>query len=356
VRANAASAVGFASTMERRPNTQTLQWFLENAASQQLVLDPPFQRRTVWSVAYRRYFIDTILRNYPSPAVFLEWEVEPGSPTVYNVVDGKQRLSAIIDFTRDKFHLAELWVEGGKSNVYWSDLDSETKKEFVNYVFTVENINDASDEERREAFDRLNRNVARLAAQELRHAQFAGVFLERMEALAADPFWLNKRIVTPANVRRMRDVEFVAELFILTADGIVDGDADIIDSYFADWDEDIPDEDVVRDRFDRIQTYLGNMPIKWATTRWKNMNDLYGLWAALLALEEDGELPEPKLAARRLTRFSKTQEAILAADRAGDKLPGTDADRRYFGVVRQGGNKEANRRARLEILMKLLRH
>jgi hypothetical protein len=341
--------------MERRPNTQTLQWFLENATSQQLVLDPPFQRRTVWSLSYRRYFIDTILRNYPSPAVFLEWEVEPGAPTIYNVVDGKQRLSAIIDFTRGLFHLSDLWVEDGRRNLYWDDLSDATKKAFVNYVFTVENINDASDEERREAFDRLNRNVARLAAQELRHAQFPGIFLERMESLAADPFWLNNRIVSPANVRRMRDVEFVSELFILTANGVLDGDADLIDNYYAEWDEEIPNEDVVRGRFDLIQQYLGSLPLDWGATRWNNMNDLYGLWGALLELEETGDLPGPQRAAELLTEFSDMQAAILAADRDGTALPGTEEDRRYFGVVRQGGNKQPNRRARIDILRDLLR-
>jgi hypothetical protein len=341
--------------MERRPNTQTVQWFLENAASGQLVLDPPFQRRTVWSVAYRRYFIDTVLRNYPSPAIFLEWEVEPGRPTVYNVVDGKQRLSTIISFTRDEFHLADMWVEDGRQNLVWSDLKESTQRRFVNYVLTVENINDASDEERREAFDRLNRNVARLAAQELRHARYPGVFLERMEALAADPFWLNQRIVTPAGVRRMRDVEFVSELFILTADGVQDGDSDVIDGYYASWDEEIPDEDLHRAVFDELQQYLGTLSIDWQATRWNNVNDLYGLWGALLTLRADTGFPDADHAAEKLTQFSEAQAAILAADKAGTDLPGADEDRRYFGVVRQGGNKEPNRRTRIEILAGLLK-
>lgn len=341
--------------MERRPNTQTVQWFLENATSGQLVLDPPFQRRTVWSIGYRRSFIDTVLRNYPSPAIFLQWEIDPGRPTVYNVVDGKQRLNAIIDFTRDDFHLADLWIEDGKQNLTWSDLKESTQKSLVNYVLTVENINDASDEERREAFERLNRNVARLAAQELRHAQYPGTFLERMEALAADPFWLNQRIVTPAAVRRMKDVEFVSELFILTAEGVQDGDSDVIDSYYASWDEEIPDEDLHRAVFDEVQEYLGDLPLDWQETRWSNVNDLYGLWGTLLILRREGGFPAPRQTADRLAQFSEMQAAILAADKEGTDLPGEDVDRRYFGIVRQGGNKHPNRVARIEILTELLR-
>src|SRR4051794_5392989 len=111
--------------MERRPNTQTIQWFLEAYASGQLVLNPPFQRRTVWSDRYRRFFIDSILRNFPSPAVFIEWRIHPGAPTQYNVIDGKQRLTALIDFAAGNFHLADLFAEEGFDRPYWADLTDD---------------------------------------------------------------------------------------------------------------------------------------------------------------------------------------------------------------------------------------
>jgi hypothetical protein len=349
--------------VERRPNTQLVQWFLENAASGSLVLDPPFQRRTIWSLSYRRYFIDTVLRNYPSPAVFLQLDIEPGGPTKYNVVDGKQRLTTIIDFVRDKFGLGDLLEDlGYSSNPYWSDLSETLQRKFVNYVLTVENINDASDTERREAFDRLNRNVARLAPQELRHAQFPGVLLDRMEALAIDPFWMKHRIVTPANIRRMRDVEFVSEIFLLTMHGVLDGDAEVLDQYFADYDEEIPDEDIHRERYDAVLEYIGDLPLEIAQTRWKNMNDFYGIWGALCHLKEEGELPDPDQTAERLAAFDEVQSEILAYDSErheatvtdGDDRPGNDEEQRYFTLVRQGANKRPSRRARVEILTEAL--
>ena len=55
--------------MDRRPNTQTVQWFLETDASGKLDLDPAYQRRSVWNPAYRRFYVDTILRDYPSPGI-----------------------------------------------------------------------------------------------------------------------------------------------------------------------------------------------------------------------------------------------------------------------------------------------
>ena len=316
------------------------------------MLDPPFQRRNVWSTTYRQDFIDTVLRNYPSPAIFLEWEVGADG-TKLNVVDGQQRLHAILDFTRDEFALRPDFVQDGEADLLWSQLNPENRDKFRDYEITVENIYDASDEERRSAFDRLNRNVARLTSQELRHARFPGTFLERMEALAADPFWISTGIVSPANVRRMRDVEFVSELFLLTAVGVVDGSPEDIDAYYATWDQEIPDEERARARFDEIQTYVGALPLSWADTRWNNMNDFYGLWGALLEL--GAERPEAADAAAKLTGFSERQYEIIRAARAGEDLPGDESERQYYESVRQGANKTASRTTRIGVLAALLR-
>ncbi len=336
--------------MERRPNTQVIQWFLEANAAGKLRLDPPYQRRAVWSPEYQRFFIDTVLRNFPSPPIFLAWEIRAGSPTLYNVVDGKQRLTAIIQFTEDAFHLRNLFRDEGYPDAYWSDLPQALRDKFVKYELVVENITEASDDELRNAFDRLNRNVARLTAQELRHAQFPGVFLQRMEALAEAPFWSTARVATPANIRRMRDVEFVSELFVLTMHGPQDGASDVLDVYYAMYDEEIPDEEIHRSNFEAILRYLADLPLDWTRTRWKNLSDLYSLWGALRAFQADDALPEQARAAQTLTAFSEIQEAIAAAMRENAPPPGDHQDRRYYDASRQGPNKDTNREARISIL------
>jgi len=341
--------------MERRPNHQTVQWFLENYASGQLVLDPPYQRRTVWSLSYRRFFIDTVLRNFPSPAVFIDWQINPGDPTIYNVVDGKQRLTALIDFTSNKFHLGDLFEGEGYDEPYWKDLSDGLQKSFVSYQITVENLSDASDSELREAFDRLNRNVAGLTHQELRHSQFKGAFIKGMEAIAEFPFWQEHRIFSAANIRRMRDVEFVSELFLLTMNGVIDGAPRVLDSYYAEYDEEIPNEAVHRKNFEEILDWLDEVPLEWDATRWANITDFYSLWGALQSLQSVGEMPSAdKAAGRSLAKFSDVQAKILAAQKAEKKLPGTARDRRYFENVRQGGNKDTARRARVKALAEVL--
>jgi Protein of unknown function DUF262 len=337
------------------PNTQNVAWILTHYGAGQLQLDPPFQRRSVWNLDYQRSFIDTVLRDYPCPPIFLEEDTEPGRPTIWNVIDGKQRISALIAFSENEFHLGRYLAEDGHPDAYWDDLPMELQRRFSRYRVTVENITDTSEAELREAFNRLNRNVDRLTAQELRHAQFPGLFLDRMEALSEDPFWADRRIASPANIRRMRDVEFVSELFLLTMHGVLDGKSEILDAYYAAYAEEIPDEDEHRATYDAILTYLKRLPLDWRETRWANMGDLYSLWGALSELYgEEDELPEPEIAAQRLTRFSAQQRELVEASRERNPLPGDDADRRYFDAIRQGVSKDANRAERIRILQELL--
>ena len=81
--------------MSRTQTTQDVSWFLDLKGRDQLNLDPPYQRRSVWSPRDKRYFIDTILNDYPAPPIFLHKTIDETGHSTYHVVDGKQRLQTI---------------------------------------------------------------------------------------------------------------------------------------------------------------------------------------------------------------------------------------------------------------------
>src|SRR5688572_14782580 len=62
-----------------------------------LNLEPGFQRQSVWSERDRAKLIDSILRNYPLPAIFL-YRREDDGQIIYDVIDGKQRIESILMF------------------------------------------------------------------------------------------------------------------------------------------------------------------------------------------------------------------------------------------------------------------
>ncbi len=62
--------------MQRRLSTQDLTWLLDLNQNKQLNLDLPYQRRSVWTRWDKQFSLDTIFRNYPSPAIFLHKTID----------------------------------------------------------------------------------------------------------------------------------------------------------------------------------------------------------------------------------------------------------------------------------------
>lgn len=329
---------------QRTPNTQTAGWFLDLDSARKLDLDPPYQRRSVWSDSYRQFFIDSILRNYPTQSIFLQTEVDPDKPTVYRVLDGKQRLSSLLMFCRDEFMTPDSLADLQIARKYYSDLPKSMRVRIIGYVFTVETVKFASAADLNQAFDRLNRNVARLNKQELRHAQYGGAFATKMENLAVDEFWSEVGLVTPARVRRMLDVEYVSELYIVAMSGTQDG-KDYLDDFYAENDDEIEDEAAVDRLFKRTKKYIRDVDqhLKLSATRFKNVADFYSLWTAACGLIRESQHLPAKEAAAALTE-------LLAELEAQESQRATE----YLLAARQGSNKKPNRELRAEIISSVI--
>ncbi|MGO9060633.1 MAG: hypothetical protein ACLQU2_25100 [Candidatus Binataceae bacterium] len=102
---------------------------------------------------------------------------------------------------------------------------------------------DVSDAAVRNIFDRINRNARKLMPQEMRHAKYDGWFIATAEAEAEKQEWKDFGVSTAARIKRMADVQFVSELFLLLIHQQIEGfDQDSLDDIYAEY-EDITDED-----------------------------------------------------------------------------------------------------------------
>jgi hypothetical protein len=97
-------------------------------------LKPGFQRQSVWKERDRAKLIDSLLRNYPLPAIFFYRRIEKGK-LVFDVIDGKQRLESIFMFTglmRGRF-----WTRSqipGSEEIGWIDWQTLQKKGLQNSI------------------------------------------------------------------------------------------------------------------------------------------------------------------------------------------------------------------------------
>jgi len=95
--------------------------------------------------------IDTILRQYPIPKVYLRTKVNVLTQrAVREIVDGQQRVRAILDFAEDKFALTKRAQEF--KGMRYSNLTEEQKATFLTYPISVDQLVNAGDEEVLEVF------------------------------------------------------------------------------------------------------------------------------------------------------------------------------------------------------------
>jgi len=211
---------------------------LDFVASKKWVnLHPEYQRRLVWDDAKRSLFIESLLLNVPVPPVFLyEWELSR-----YEVMDGQQRLNAIVDFYENGYALKELekWEE--LNGMRFRDLPETLRRgldrrRLSATVLLVEGADKAPPQQsdiRKLVFERLNTGGQHLNAQELRNCLFAGDFNNLLIELSGDPMFTeiwgipshDRNIDMHGNVsavlrenpryRRMQDCEIVLRFFAL---------------------------------------------------------------------------------------------------------------------------------------------
>jgi uncharacterized protein with ParB-like and HNH nuclease domain len=147
-------------------------WFWKRFQNDELELQPAFQRNPVWQDKQKAYLIDTILRGYPIPEIYLQREVDALGNEKYIVVDGQQRIRACMEFIAGAVALGD--ESGALSGDYFDDLTDENKQKIFEYRFLIRDLPPLSDAEIREIFGRLNRNNVALNPQELRHATYWG--------------------------------------------------------------------------------------------------------------------------------------------------------------------------------------
>lgn len=345
--------------MDRRPSTQDITWLLDLERNKQLDLEPPYQRRSVWTPKDRRFFLDTIFRNYPSPAIFLHKNISDDGSVKYHVVDGKQRLETILRFTRNKIRIAPDYGDSRLDGKLWRDIAGETalKHQFWNYQITVEMIDAREGELVRNVFDRLNRNSRRLTAQELRHARFEGWLITKAEAEAWLEEWADLGVASRARSNRMMDVQFISELMAVSLRGHPIGfsqeDLDIIYGEYEDLTEieyfDVTEFDV---SFEKAKSRLKTMEShnRCVTTWAKGFGNMYSLWCVVALAEDD--LPDSAILADRYASFMTKVEEINELPPEAAIPAGHDyvLAARYRTNATGASTEEAQRVARYEVL------
>lgn len=139
--------------------------------TQELILAPPFQRENVWKYPQKRELIESLLMGIPIPVIYV-FEDENG---IKQMVDGRQRTSAIIDFMNGKFALEKLGMLPDFNGFRFKDLPPLYRSKLERYQLLVYVIEPPTPERvKYDIFDRVNRGGTQLNNQEMRNALYSG--------------------------------------------------------------------------------------------------------------------------------------------------------------------------------------
>ena len=297
--------------MRHSATEHPISWFADREREGNLVLQPRFQRRRVWTDRQKSNLIESILLQLPIPELYMQIKTEADGRSEYVVVDGQQRITAILEFIgvneREPFELQYLDDDSQWSGYVFGDLSDGQKAELFGHSMAVRYLHDAADADVEDLFRRLNKYVTTLNAQELRNATYRGPFFRLSERLAQDSYWSENRLATPEAIRRMRDIEFVSDLLIGVLHGPQSGNRKTLDDYYAiyeDYEPEFRGQRSCRRRFLSTLELIQQMLPDIRTTRWSNKTDFYSLSSPLPTLAEGKFYWETRLT--NFVRFSMT--------------------------------------------------
>ena len=300
----------------QKPNraSYTASEFLDWTSSKSLVLSPKFQRRGVWQPAARSFFIDSLLRDMPVPPVYLRMsQSKLKDRVVREVIDGQQRISAVVSYMRDDFALSGSLVSLWKGKRF-SQLKLDERERVQNYSFSAEVFSSITDAEVLEIFSRLNTYAIKLNQQELRNGRYFGLFKQTVYRLGLEhlEFWRMQKIFTERAIARMEEAELVSELLVASLDGLQDKKKSI-DAFYGTLDEKFDRREEIMERFRAVITEIGNLSIgPLGETAFNRRPLFYSLFTAVY--HRIYGLPRANAALiRKKTAMNKTDRDRLAS-------------------------------------------
>ena len=164
---------------------QKVQEVYRDFTNNSLIVDESYQRRSVWVDRDKIRLIETILLGLIVPELYF-WDAETDAnsgQTITHIVDGQQRIKAIVDFIDNKIRLhKDCLLDPVAKELYgdksFSDLDDEVKKQLWAFRLSVIRIENKDMDEIRKIFFRVNLTNYSLNDQERRHSNSWGKFAD----------------------------------------------------------------------------------------------------------------------------------------------------------------------------------
>lgn len=223
-----------------------------------LIVNRRYQRKLVWSIDEKASFIDSVLKEFPVP-LFLLAEGKRGDESIYEIIDGMQRLNALFSYIENEFPLngeyfdleataeTKLLKDTGLIEQKTPILDRKIcADKIASYVLPISSYRSTNEATIDEIFRRINANGKHLSKQEIRQAGSVSLFAEMVRKVSSEIrgdvslgdriclndmqkisitsrdlpygicadelFWIKNGIIRREQVRESKDEEIIADI------------------------------------------------------------------------------------------------------------------------------------------------
>lgn len=330
-----------------------------------LIVDNTYQRRKVWGIKDNVRLIETIILELVIPEIFLwDCETDPNTgKTLTHIVDGQQRINAILEFISDKYKLQDKFLIDEEikklySNKAFTELPDFIKKKIWTYELSIVQLNsDFTIEQVRNMFYRLNLTDYSLNEQEKRNS-LDSVFGTVSEELANIEFWTDYKVFSPRDIRRMADVEYCSNILLLCREGIIDQTKpDKLNQIYTDFVDEYKDAEKDKSKINQAMSVIDQLKSDDILSFANKKVQMYTLFCiAFDFIDNKTEINESvKLLFNQFVRsynaFKNEYEFTFDNSKQSRAY---EMIKKYKLASSEGVNKLSNRMIRFEVLKKIL--
>lgn len=316
--------------MKTAASNKKVRELIQLVKEDKLIPRPEFQRRLVWSREDKDHFLDSVLRGYPFPEIYLadgDVNLETGEGTQL-LVDGLQRVSTLIQYFDADPDLRLLTIPA------YRQLDEIQKRNFLQYDVAVRDLGALTREEVIEVFKRLNATKYSLLEIEVNNALYAGALKRYCENVAADEFFERHSTFRASDFKRMGDLRYALTIVGTMLQGYFNRD-DAFESLLSRYNDDFPEQSEINERLQDSFSFIDECGLNPKSRVWKK-GDLFTL---IVEIDQSLNVDETKLDPWDvLTRLEAFYDQV---DRAG--LEGETLHSTYYKAALQASNDRINR-------------
>lgn len=205
--------------MKNYNKTRTVQSLARDIKKGKIILDTSIQRKAdQWDKKKKSLLVLSAIQGIIIPGIFAKEIATSGKDTIWEILDGKQRLTVLTAFLNDEFKLDKTYSEEF-ANKKFSELDEEIQHIIKNTEIVVNVYQDLNEEETEEVFCRLN-NGQTLSNDNLYRAHMGNGLRKFIDEALEKPF-MDKVNLSKGQLRKSEDEGVILAALALASSEVV---------------------------------------------------------------------------------------------------------------------------------------